>query len=191
MKTFLIIFSFLFIGEISAQTNSTLFKANEYYQQSQFDLAEIEYRKALRAEPGNTTAMYNLADALQKQKKYDEAIKLLDQLAASTSDLKLKSAVYYNQGVANSKLKNLEASIESYKKSLRLNQSDQQARENLEKALMELKKKLQDQNNKNKEDPKMSQKEAEQKLKLLQQKERELQKRQQQKKQGSGQSEDW
>src|SRR6476661_7206865 len=105
MKTILLIFSLLFITDhITAQTNTTLFKANEYYQQSQFDLAEIEYRKVLRAEPANTTAMYNLADALQKQKKYDEAIKLLDQLAASTTDLKLKSEVYYNQGVANSKL---------------------------------------------------------------------------------------
>jgi Ca-activated chloride channel family protein len=173
------------------QTTATIAEGNRYYSVSQFDLAEASYKKALESEPNNLTAQFNLANALQKQKKYDEAEKLLERLGNSSHDKSFQSAVWYNQGVAYSAQKNLESSIESYKKSLRLNPSDQQVRENLEKALLELKKKNEQQkNDQKKQDPKMSQKEAEQKLKLLEQKEKELQQRQQ-KKQGAGQAQDW
>ena len=166
---------------------------NQYYRQAQFDLAEAQYRKALDIEPKNTTAQYNLANALQKQKKYEEASELLETFSKSVSDKNLKSASYYNQGVAYTKLKKLEESIESYKNALRLNPDDQQARENLQKALLELKQKQQQKDQKQKQEPKMSQKEAEQKLKLLQQKEKELQERMKNKnkQQGKGQPKDW
>src|SRR4051812_10580109 len=195
MKTILL-FLIILAGTQStrAQVQGLLAQGNYYYQQSQFDLAEAQYRKALESDPNNTTAQYNLANALQMQKKYDEAIKVLAQLAANARDTGLKSRAYYNQGVAYTKLKKLEESIDSYKNALRQNPDDRDARENLEKALLELKKKQQDQSQqKQKQDPKMSQKEAEQKLKLLDQKERELQQRQQNKnkKQGSGQAQDW
>ena len=176
-----------------AQVNVNLSKGNEYYQASQFDMAAAQYRKALEAEPNNTTAQYNLANALQKQKKYDDAIQLLNQLAYATTDRHLKFSAYYNQGVAYSHLKNLEQSIESYKSALRLEPEDQEARENLQKALLELKKKQQqEQKDQKKPEPKMSQKEAEQKLKMLQQKEKELQQQKNKNKQnGSGQAQDW
>jgi tetratricopeptide (TPR) repeat protein len=174
---------------------ATLSRANEYYQQSRFDMAEMLYRKALDKDPGNGIAQYNLANALQKQKKYDEAIKILQKLASTTKDNNLKSPTYYNQGVAYTKLKDLESSIEAYKNALRLNPNDQQARENLQKALREQKQKQQQQQNqqKQKQESKMSQKEAEQKLKLLQQKEKDLQQRLQNrnKQQGSSQAQDW
>ncbi|HWJ90771.1 MAG TPA: tetratricopeptide repeat protein [Flavisolibacter sp.] len=194
MKTIVLVFTVLtYCTTVHAQANSRILQGNQYYRQSQFDMAEAEYRKALEAEPSNTTAQFNLANALQKQKKFDEAVKVLGALAATSTDKSFRSIVWYNQGVAYTKLKNLEESIEAYKKSLRLNPDDQQARENLEKALLELKKKQQQQKDQQKkQDPKMSEKEAEQKLKMLQQKERELQQRQQNKKQqGAGQAQDW
>lgn len=176
-----------------AQTAATyVLKGNELYNQSQFDQAEIQYRMALETDPKNVTAKYNLANALQKQKKYNEALTILEELSASATDKNLRSTTYYNQGVAHTKLKNLESSIESYKNALRINPDDKQARENLQKALRELKKKQDQQNQQKKSDPKMSQKEAEQKLKQLQQKEKELHQRMQNKKDGTGsQTEDW
>ena len=79
---------------------------------------------------------------------------------------------WYNQGVAFTKQKNLEEGIESYKKSLRLNPNDQEARENLQKAILELKKRMEQQNQSKRPQPKMSEKETEQKLKDLQNKEK-------------------
>jgi len=193
MKTILLVIILLLNTSLFAQ-EAILAKGNEYYRQEQYELAEGQYRKVLESSPDNQVALFNLANALQKQKKYDEAAVLMEQLAGKTRDEKLKSAAYYNQGVAHTKLKNLETSIESYKNALRHNPNDNDARENLQKALLELKaKQQQNQNQQKKSDPKMSQKEAEQKLKLLQEKEKQLQQKKQDKnkQQGPGQQQDW
>jgi Ca-activated chloride channel family protein len=188
---FLTLFFFSLHGFAQNAAEAVL-RGNQFYQQGQFDQAEVHYRQALEYDPANEKARYNLANALQKQDKYEEAAKLLEGLATATKDKPLKASAYYNQGVAYSKLKNLEASIESYKKSLRLNPADQEARENLEKALLELKKKQQQQKDQQKKpQSSMSQKEAEQKLKLLNQKEKELHQRKDKKQEGTGQAQDW
>lgn len=195
MKKLLVFQMLIFSLLANAQTAvSYVSKGNQYYKQTQFDLAETEYRKALQADPENTTAQYNLANALQKQKKYDEAEQVLEKLYNAIEASTLKSAAAYNQGVAYTKQKNLEASIESYKKALRLNPDDQEARENLQKALSELKKQQDEQKKQQqKSQSNMSQKEAEQKLNLLQQKEKELQERlqNQNKQKGGRQAKDW
>lgn len=174
----------------SQNATESLIKGNQFYQQSQFDLAEAQYRKALEYDADNEKAKYNLANALQKQKKYDEAAKLLDDLAGSSKDNSLKSAAYYNQGVAYTKMQNLDASIESYKKALRLNPNDREARENLEKALLQ-KKNQNKSSQQKKSSSSMSQKEAQQKLDMLNQKEKQLHQRKDKEQQGSGQAQDW
>lgn len=191
---FLIGLCFFSIAAVAQTINTAISKGNEYYQHSQFELAEAEYRKALQSEPDNETAQYNLANTLQKQKKYDEAIAVLQKLSSLAKDNTLRSAYFYNEGVAHTKQKNLEESIEAYKKSLRLNPDDQQARENLQKALAEAKKKQEEQQKQQKkEQSSMSKKEAEQKLKLLQEKEKQLQQRlqNQSKEKGGSKSKDW
>ena len=173
----------------SQNATQSILKGNQLYQNSQFDLAEVQYRKALEYDPDNEKAKYNLTNALQKQNKYDEAAKLLDDLAGSSKDNSVKSAAYYNQGVAYTKMKNLDASIESYKKTLRINPNDQEARENLEKALLQ--KKNQQSSSQKKSSSNMSQKEAQQKLDMLNQKEKQLHQRKDKQQQGSGQAQDW
>jgi len=186
---FFLLLSFLSIAGHTQNATQSIIKGNRLYQQSQFDLAEAEYRKALEYDPNNEKAKYNLTNALQRQRKYDEAAKLLDDLTGSSKNNSLKSAAYYNQGVAYTKMKNLDASIESYKKALRLNPNDQEARENLEKALLQ-KKNQKSSSQQKKSQSSMSQKEAQQKLDMLNQKERQLHQRKD-KQQGSGQAQDW
>ncbi len=170
--------------------NASILRGNQYYRQSQFPEAESQYRKALEYEPKNAVAAYNLANALQQQKKYTEATELLGTLASGSENKSVRQGAYYNQGVAFSKQKELDASIESYKSALRIDPADQQARENLQKALRE-KKQSQSQSQK-KPDPRMSQKEAEQKLQLLNQKEKQIQQRVKQGQNGgTKQTQDW
>ena len=177
-------------------------KANELYKQQQYQRAEAAYTEVLTKDPNNSTAKYNRALALQKQGKAEEAIKVFNDVAFKTDDRQLKSKAYYNKGAILSGQKNLEESIEAYKDALRQNPDDKEARENLQKALLELKKKTpkkddkqkkQQQNQQQKPQPKMNQKEAEQRLKLLEQKEREVQERLQKEKSksGGGQPKDW
>lgn len=189
MKKCLILVPFLLavcIGRAQSVEQS-LAKGNQYYNNQQYDLAEIQFRKAMEAAPNHLTARYNLANALYRQRKHDEALGILKDIHAEGSNKDLQSSVFYNTGVIYTRQKNLEASIEAYKSALRLKPDDTQARENLQKALLELKKEQQNRQNQQQQQNKMSQKEAERRLQQLQQKERELQQRlQNQNKQGGG-----
>ena len=186
---------------LSAQPqNNTIETGNNFYRQQQYDKAESEYRKALEASPGDRIAKFNLANALIKQDKRDDANKLLVELNVQENKTDLRSKATYNQGVMLTHQKKLEESIESYKETLRLNPNDQEARENLQKALLELKKKNppKKQEEKKKEQqkqqpkPKISPREAEQQLKLLEQKEKQVQERlQKNSKTGGSQPKDW
>ncbi len=189
-----------------SQTNSVekiIHTGNEYYKQEQFELAATEYNKAIVMDPANTMAKYNLANALYKQGKEDEAGKQYITVSMDAKEPLLRSKAYYNYGVLLTKQKKLEESIEAYKNALRQNPADNDARENLQKALLELKKKnppkkKEEKDNKKKQDQQkkkqqsnMSPKEAGQRLKLLEQKEKQVHQRFQKSNTGGNQKKDW
>lgn len=191
----------------SQEDEKAIQKGNGYYKQQQFEKAAVEYNKAVAANPASTKAKFNLANSLQKQGKQEEALKEFSSLIEKTTEKDLKSKSYYNKGVVLTGQKKLEESIEAYKNALRQNPDDKEARENLQKALLELKKKnptkkkeekespkkKQQEQQKKQQQPKMSPKEAEQRLKLLEQKEKDVNQRLQKEKtkSGGGQAKDW
>ena len=187
----------------SPEAEKNIQAGNDFYKQQQYDKAIDEYKKALTAEPGNAKAKFNLANTLTKQGKQGEAMRSYTEIADNTKEAELKSSAFYNKGVILSQQKRLEESIELYKNALRQNPQDKDARENLQKALLELKKKPpppKKQDDKKKKDqknkqppPKMDRNEAEQRLKLLEQKEKEVQQRLQKEKSkaGGSQTKDW
>lgn len=206
MKSLFIILLVTCAGSLHAQTAAKeIQQGNAFYREQQFGKAADAYRKALEQEAGNAAAKMNLATALQKQGQEEEALRLFTEIATGTARDDWRSRAWYNKGAILSKQKRLEESIEAYKNALRLNPADKEARENLQKALLELKKKNppkqdnskkkknQDQQPQKQPQSKMSPKEAEQRLKLLEQKEKEVQERvQKQKAQGGGsQAKDW
>jgi len=194
---------FVFVSVQAQDADRHIRRGNDFYKQQQYPQAELAYNEALVSEPNNTTAKFNRANALYKQNKADEAIRVLDDLAFKTNDASAKSKASYNKGVILSAQKKLEESIEAYKESLRQDPNDKDARENLQKALLELKKKNESkkdnkkqqkqQKQQQKPQPKMSQKEAEQRLRQLEQKEKDVQQRLQKEKskQGGGTGKDW
>ena len=93
----------------------------------------------MRKEPANNIARFNLANALQKQNEIKEAQKDYDEIIETTDINSLKSESNYNKALAYLKEKNLLQAIESFKESLKQNPNDDAARENLQKALNELK----------------------------------------------------
>jgi Ca-activated chloride channel family protein len=198
----LIIFLLIVPGKLlGQQENKIIETGNNYYRQQQYDKAESEYRKVLETSPGDRVAKFNLANALIKQNKTDDANKLLAELTVQENKTDLRSKATYNQGVMLTQQKKLEESIESYKETLRLNPDDQEARENLQKALLELKKKnppkkkeekKKEQQQKQQPKPKITPREAQQQLKLLEQKEKQVQERlQKNSKTGTSQPKDW
>ena len=202
--TILFLLTSLYSFSQSKAVEKIIQEGNEYYRQQQFAKATEQYNKAVEAEPSNKTAQFNQANALYKQDKKVQAAELFAQVAKDATDKEVRSKAFYNKGVILSQQKNLEESIEAYKDALRNNPADREARENLQKALLELKKKnaekkKDDQQKKKKEEQKkqhqskMSPKEAHQRLKLLQQKEKEVQQRVQKEKikTGGSQAKDW
>jgi len=204
---FIIILLFIYSDSFSQtlKAERMIGSGNVYYSQQQFDLAGTEYRKAIESDPANATVKFNLGNTLYKQGKKEEAEKLFSEVTFAAKDESLKAKAFYNKGVMLTRQNKLEESIEAYKNSLRINPDDNDARENLQKALLELKKKnppkkkendkqkKKQEQQKKQQQPKMNQKEAEQRLKLLQQKEKEVQQRIQHEKikTGGGLPKDW
>lgn len=184
---------FQLVAQAQSPVDRTIEKGNEYYRQSAYELAERQYRKALEDSPHNATALYNLANSLYQQKKYDEAEGLFNQVTQSAQNSNIKAAAYYNTGVLYSKERDLPASIEAYKNALRLNPNDKQARENLQKAIAELRNQQQQSKSRQNQSSNMSQKQAEEKLKQLAEKEKSLQERLQNRnsRRGNSMEQDW
>jgi len=208
MKIFLTILFTFFICYTSfsqsQQAEKIIQDGNEFYKKQQYEQATIQYEKAIEADSSNTTAIFNLGNSLYKKNSRNEAIKTYGDLAAKAKDTVLRSNSYYNKGVVLGKQQKLEESIEVYKDALRQNPDNTEARENLQKALLELKKKnppppkkepkkKKEQQQQKQQQQSMSQKEAEQRLKLMEQKEKEVQQRLQKEKSktGGNQVKDW
>jgi len=132
-------------------------QGNKYYEMAmqdstkldtvQFNKAEIEYRKAIEKKPEDTKWNFNLADALYKQRKFEESAEKFKDIAERASDKIDKSRALHNMG--NSMLMNnkLEESIEAYKQALRNNPDDLDTKYNLLYA-MNMKKKQDEQKKK-------------------------------------------
>ena len=185
------------------QAEKIIKRGNDFYKKQQYEQATNEYQKIQEWDSSFTITQFNLGNTLYRSGKKEEANKIFIKLLANEKDPAQASRLYYNKGVILGSQQKLEESIEEYKNALRKNPDDMEARENLQKALLELKKKTppkkdnkknqQQQKQQQKPQPKMNQKEAEQRLKLLEQKEKEVQQRMQKEKSktGGGQPKDW
>ena len=204
-KVLILCFILVSLSARSQKADETIKKGNDHYKEKLFVKAAEEYNKAIQIEPGNQTAKFNLANAFYKQDNKVDAAQLLTGITNTAKEKGLLSKAFYNKGVILSQQKNLEASIEAYKSALRNDPNDKEARENLQKALLELKKKTPPPPKKKEQDKKkqqqqqkqpqskLNQKEAEQRLKLLEQKEKQTQQKMQSErsKSAASTSKDW
>jgi Ca-activated chloride channel family protein len=191
---------------------SLLVKGNELYKKQQYDRAAEEFQKAADLNAKNPTSLFNLGNALYKSKKPEAAQKVFDDAAENATDATGKSKATYNKGVTLTRQNKLQESIDAYKQTLRLVPGDEEARQNLQKALNELKKQQQQQqqqqkpkqdkknqdkqkqqpNNQPQNNSKLNEKQAEQMLNALRQEEKKLQQGMQKKNNtGGANSKDW
>lgn len=177
-------------GALAQSVESDIKKGNDLYREKQYQPAANAYDEALARDPASRIAKFNRASVTYRLSKYSEAIKSFEDIAKEESTAENKSRAFYNKGAILSSQKRLEESIDAYKNALRQNPNDKDARENLQKALLELKKKTppkkekdksrqKEQQQNKKQQPRMNPRDAEQKLKLLEQKEKALQQRMQ------------
>jgi tetratricopeptide (TPR) repeat protein len=124
----------------SAQKENALIRSgNRYYKQKQIDQSQKQYQEAVRTAPDNPTANYNLGNAQFRKNNFEEAAKSYESSVNHSPDNAGREKGLYNEGVALVKAKKLQESIDAWKNALKLDASDEDARENLQKALMEQK----------------------------------------------------
>ena len=128
-------------------------QGNRLYDQKKYAEAQQKYQDAQTLDPELMELYYNLADALYKQQKFDDAEGLYNKVV-NGADKKLKADALHNLGNIKVKKKELEQALKYYRKSIRLNPSDQDTRMNYEQALQMLQQQQQqqqqDQKNKDK-----------------------------------------
>jgi Ca-activated chloride channel family protein len=159
---------FAFLGaplsSLAQTEKANIKKGNEAYKKNEFDKAAAEYQNVITKTPTNATAQFNLGNALYKNKKTDDAINAYDNAAANLSDKTPKANAFYNKGVVLQNNKKLAECIAAYKNALKLNPQDEDARQNLQKALQQMKQQQEQQkDNKEQKKPKEDEKKKEEK----------------------------
>jgi len=148
-KIIAILFIVFFSGIGLAQSTRGLINDGvDYYEDSKFSDAEVNFKKGAEQSPEIFETKFNLGDAYYKQERYDEAIKSFHSAFASAKTDEDKAKIHYNVGNSLLKSQKLDESIEAYKESLKLNPNDQEAKYNLSYALNMKNNQQQDQQNK-------------------------------------------
>jgi len=149
------------VASFSQDEKATIKKGNEAYSKKEYDKAVTSYKTVTDKNPANGTAQYNLGNALYKSQKADEAVAAFDNALSNTTSKLDKSKSFYNKGVVLQNNKKLPECIAAYKNALKLNPDDEDARQNLQKALQQMKQQQKEKNNKEPKKPKEDQKQKE------------------------------
>ena len=96
-----------------------------------FNSAEREYSKALEKKPDDPRWNFNLASALYKQMRFDEASQRFGELTDKMETPEEKARTLHNMGNSLLMQQKIDESIESYKEALRLNPNDMETKYNL------------------------------------------------------------
>lgn len=187
LKPVLAIIFVLLTFTASAQSDKVLVKeGNGFYNTKDYESAAERYSNALAINPTSVPARFNLGNALYKGGKQEAAILAYDSTIAVSKIPADKAKAYYNKGVVLQNNNQLPECIEAYKAALRITPNDDDARQNLQKALQKQKQDKKDDKNDDKKDKndekkpkpqpsKLTPKEAEERLKALMQQEKNLQ----------------
>ena len=149
----------LFPATSFSQNDNALIKGgNESYSKKEYDKAIAEYQKVTAKNPANKTAQYNLGNALYKSKRSDDAITAYETAISNADNGEDKSKSFYNKGVVLQNNKKIPECIDAYKHALKLNPDDEDARQNLQKAMQQIKQQQKQKDNKEQKKPKEDQK---------------------------------
>jgi len=117
---------------MNAQTDKKYIRqGNKEYEKNNYSESEIAYRKAIDKNKQSPEAIFNIGDALYKQKKYEDAGKQFIENTNLNEEKEKKSAGLYNLGNSLLMSNKVKESIEAYKGSLKLKPDNIEAKYNL------------------------------------------------------------
>lgn len=130
-RSLLLLFIVLFSTNIHSQKKDIdLKKGNRAFNEGKYADAEANYRVEKSKTDNKSSAVYNLGNAIYKQKSYEESkaayLKAVEQSTNKTE----KHRAYHNLGNVLMQEKNYQAAVEAYKNALRNNPYDEKTRYN-------------------------------------------------------------
>ena len=128
-KIFLTICICCGMASMATAQKKLLKEGNQLYEAGNYKEAADAYQKALMNNPGDIKGLFNLGNAMYRQKKYEEARKLLS--TAAKTDKPGQAAASYNVGNTYMQEQKWDEAIEAYKQALRNNPRDEDAKYNL------------------------------------------------------------
>ena len=144
----------LLVGAVAASAQygpdkSGVRKGNRAFDKKKWQVADLQYRRALLADSTSFAGNYNLAGALYRQEDYDGAAKSLEKVKGQAEGSAHASDYWYNVGDAALQKKDWQAAVDAFKKSLILAPDDLDAKENYIYAKLMLKNQQDQQNQQN------------------------------------------
>jgi Ca-activated chloride channel family protein len=127
-------------------------QGNREYEKSNYSESEVSYRRAIDKNSELPDAVFNAGDALYRQDKFEDAGKEFAETHEISDDGKMKAASLYNLGNSLLNSKKIKESIDAYKRSLRLDPGNMEAKYNLAYAQDLLKQEQQKQQKQNRQD---------------------------------------
>lgn len=127
-------------------------EGNALYEQGVYGQALNQYKEAVLMAPDRPEPQVNLGNTRYQMGDYLGAIEAPNN-ALQTADAATQAIIYYNQGNAHFRLEELDEAIEAYKKALRINPDDLDAKYNLELAQKIQEQQQQQQQASNQQDP--------------------------------------
>lgn len=143
-------------------------EGNNLFHKEDFLNAEIQYRKALEVAPNDSLATYNLGNALIRQQQDEKAKESLQQFVNAASAAQkggnraLASKAYFNAGDVCMAAQQYQEAVQFFKRSLRNNPLDDEARYNLALAQKLLKQQQDENQDENKDDQQQQQQQDQQ-----------------------------
>lgn len=142
------IFTFfgVFYGFAQESYNTLIYEGNQQFEKGNYEGSSSKFLGAVKKNPKDFTAHYNLGNALYKQKKYDEAKAEYEKASALAQTKADKTAALYNQGNAYMQSENSQKAAELYKQALKFDPYNETIRKNYEIAMLKEKEKQQQSN---------------------------------------------
>ncbi len=135
---------FLPVSGQAQSPHALLREGDKAYLYSNYAESEVAYREALKKDPGNEKATYNLGNAQYRQGDYQGAEKAY-QSAAQAGTNSDRADALHNLGNALVQQEKYQEAIQAYQKSLRLRPGDAGSKRNLQLAKAKLREQQQQQ----------------------------------------------
>lgn len=134
LKSILLVFALLVLTGASVDQAR---EANQAYRNGEYEKAERLYRSAINQNPEKAEFYYNLANALAKQGKRDEALRIYQKYKSMAKEPAERARADYNIGNLFAEQEKWNQAVDYYKKALRSQVMDEDAKHNYELAVKE------------------------------------------------------